>query len=191
MHITAAPGRTTGPSGADGDVVRGWRINRGLGRRMETKDLWLLLAGAVLGYGMNLIATFTAPSVGSAFSKLKSGFIERNKAKALTAYAEVRDLKSGKRDKYLYAINGWGFIIVYLLLAVLAGVAIVGEAIHPAEPAFALLALTILVLAAFLAMRRGSNLLLTLSRLANFEAYRAELLRRWPDANLPDAADPN
>ena len=47
---------------------------------METKDVWLLLAGAVVGYVINLTATFTAPSVGSAFGKLKSGFIERKKA---------------------------------------------------------------------------------------------------------------
>ena len=47
---------------------------------METKDSWLLLAGAALGYVINLMATFTAPSVGSAFGKLKSGFIERKKA---------------------------------------------------------------------------------------------------------------
>jgi hypothetical protein len=77
---------------------------------METKDVWLLLAGAVPGYVINLTATFTAPSVGTAFGKLKSGFIERNKARALAANAEVRDLKSGERDKYLYAINHWGFI---------------------------------------------------------------------------------
>jgi lysylphosphatidylglycerol synthetase-like protein (DUF2156 family) len=160
---------------------------------METKDVWLLLAGAVLGYVINLTATFTAPSVGTAFSKLRSGIIERNKAKALAAYGEVRDLKSGKRDKYLYAINGWGFITTYLLLAVMACVAVVAEVVTAAEHsfAFALLALTVLVLTALLAMRRLISLLLTLGRLEDFETYRAELLRRWPDINLPDAADPN
>jgi hypothetical protein len=164
---------------------------------METKDLWLLLAGAAVGYVINLMATFTAPSVGTAFGKLKSGFIERNKAKALAAYAEVRDLKSGKSDKYLYAINGWGFIIAALLVVVIACVAAslikMVEVVHATEYDFALkLASTgILMLAMFLATRRFFNLHLTLGRLANFEDYRAELLRRWPDINLPDAADPN
>jgi hypothetical protein len=32
-----------------------------------------------------------------------------------------------------------------------------------------------------------SQLFLTMHRLADFEAYRAELLRRWPDIKLPDA----
>ena len=75
----------------------------------------------------------------------------------------------------------------------MAGVAVVGEAVSAAEHsfAFALLAVTVLVLTALLAMRRIISLLLTLGRLEDFEDYRAELLRRWPDINLPDAADPN
>ena len=63
---------------------------------MEAKDYWLLIAGALLGYVVNLIATYKAPSVGWAFSKLKSGFIERNKARALAGYALVWGLKSGQ-----------------------------------------------------------------------------------------------
>jgi len=37
-----------------------------------------------------------------------------------------------------------------------------------------------------LVFRRTSRLLLTANRLANFEAYRAELLQRWPDLALPE-----
>jgi hypothetical protein len=36
-------------------------------------------------------------------------------------------------------------------------------------------------------VRRTLHLTLTLTRVENFEDYRAELLRRWPDLNLPDA----
>jgi hypothetical protein len=182
MYITA-PRRRPRASGADGDVVRGWRINRGLGRRMETKDLWLLLAGAVLGYVINLIANFTAPSVGSAFGKLKSGFIERNKAKALDAYAGVRDLKSGAWDKYLYALNSWGFIIVYLLFGTMGS--IVG--LLAKDQATGVFALGSAMVGLLMAFRRISNLFLTLGRVENFEDSRAELLRRWPDVDLPDA----
>src|ERR1700738_4392109 len=90
---------------------------------METKDAWLLLAGFILGYIGNLIATFTAPSVGSAFIKLKSGFIERNKASALASYAVVRDLKSGKRDKYLHTLTNWGLDLSFLLIFALSAIA--------------------------------------------------------------------
>jgi len=62
--------------------------------RMETKDAWILLAGTMLGFVASLLATFTAPSIGSAFDRLKSGFIERNKARALFSYAEVLALKN-------------------------------------------------------------------------------------------------
>ena len=56
--------------GARKVVVRGCRsLRRGL-HRMETKDAWILLAGAFLGFLGSLLATFTAPSVGSAFGKL-------------------------------------------------------------------------------------------------------------------------
>jgi hypothetical protein len=129
----------------------------------------------------------------AAFGKLKSGFIERNKAKALAAYAKVQDLKSGKHDKYLYAISGWGLIIAALLAVVIACVAgsliRIVDAVHPTERAFPskLALLTTATLAMFLATGRLFNLLLTLGRLANFEDYRAELLRRRPDVDLPDA----
>jgi hypothetical protein len=84
------------------------------------KYAWLLLAGGILGFVGSLLATFTAPSVGDAFGKLKAGFIERNKASALASFTQVRDLKSGKRDKYLYAINNWGFVSLITLGSIFA-----------------------------------------------------------------------
>lgn len=149
---------------------------------MGTKDVWLLLAGAALGYVINLITTFTAPSVGSAFGKLKSGFIERNKAKALAAYAEVRDLKSGAWDKYLYALNSWGFILVYMLFCIMSSIiAVLGN------PEIKVPAGIGAVLTSLMALRRTAYVVIALNRIRNFEDYRAELLRRWPDINLPDA----
>jgi hypothetical protein len=163
---------------------------------MEAKDMWLLLAGAVLGYVINLTATFTAPSVGTAFGKLKSGFIERNKARALAAYAEVRDLKSGKRDKYLYAISHWGlvtflyptsFLAAFIVFA--ARRAIGPDSFYQAQenaPAFWLFVSAIAASLIFAVVSGTLRVVLTLSRLENFEDYRAELLRRWPDIELPD-----
>jgi hypothetical protein len=159
---------------------------------MDAKDIWLLIAGAVLGYPVALLATFTTPPLSSAFSKLKSGFIERNKAKALAAYAFVHDLKSGKRDKYLYAINGWGLLSAIILVgfaAVFVGIAtgnVLGRPHGENALGFRLLGLAITVGVALMFLSRTIHLALTLARLDNFEAYRASLLRRWPDIKLPD-----
>jgi hypothetical protein len=148
---------------------------------MDMKDTWLLLLGGVVGYIGSLVATFTAPSVSSGFGKLRSGLIERNKAKALDAYTETLDLKSGKRDKYLYAVMSWGFIIVYMLFFV-AG-SIVG--LLDKDTVFRLPLLASAMCCALMALRRTAYLVITLDRLANFETYHAELLRRWPDIILP------
>ena len=45
--------------------------------------------------------------------------------KALAAYAEVRDLRSGRWDKYLYSLDSWGFVHFWLLFFV--GGSIIGN----------------------------------------------------------------
>jgi hypothetical protein len=149
---------------------------------MEAKDVWILLAGAFLGFVGSLLATFTAPSVGSAFGKLKSGFIERNKTRALASYAVVRDLKSGKRDKYLYAIKSWGFTLAFLLLVVLGAIGYStahGWLLRLPFGAF-------LVIVWWASLNRMWHAVITFGRLEDFENYRAALLRRWPDIVLPE-----
>jgi hypothetical protein len=168
----------------------GWEL------RMDAKDIWLLLAGAVLGYPVALLATFTTPPLSNAFSKFKSGFIERNKAKALAAYAFVYDLKTGKRDKYLYAINSWGMLTALMLVAIAAwslglatGRETRGVLGRPEENALSLILLVTAIPLGLtlMAASRIMYLFLTLNRVDNFEAYRASLLRRWPGIKLPDA----
>ena len=154
----------------------GWEL------RMDAKDIWLLLAGAVLGYPVALLATFTTPPLSNAFSKFKSGFIERNKARALAGYALVWGLKSGQVDKYIYALNNWGFIRVYVVFFAMCSVV----ALLSNDPIGKWSNLCGTVFLVLLVFRRTSRLLLTANRLANFEAYRAELLQRWPDLALPE-----
>jgi hypothetical protein len=40
------------------------------------------------------------------------------------------------------------------------------------------------LIAAIAAMNRMSRVILAIDRLANFESYRAAILRRWPDVQL-------
>jgi hypothetical protein len=89
------------------------------------------------------------------------------------------DLRSGKRDKYLYALTHWGEALVFLLLFVWGAISYeVGR-----RWGYGALALITFILF----MEGLSRVVLTTERLANFEDYRAELLRRWPDLNLPEA----
>lgn len=149
---------------------------------MEAKDVLLLVAGSILGFLASLLATFTAPSIGNAFGKLKSGWIERNKAKALANYVVVRDLKSGAWDKYLYALNSWGFVIVHLLFR---AVGTTVGLLH-SDPVIRLVGGILSGAGLARSLRRLSYLILSLRRLDHFDDYRAELLRRWPDLVLPE-----
>ncbi|WGR94729.1 hypothetical protein MTX26_01360 [Bradyrhizobium sp. ISRA443] len=162
---------------------------------MEAKDVWLLLAGTLLGFLASLLATFTAPSIGNAFGKLKSGFIERNKARALAAYTVVHDLKFGKRDKYLYAIIGWGSLNALTLMSIATGGMgfaarrVLGPAVSSASSdplGLRVLALAVALTGISIVLMIGLHLYLTFARLENFENYRSQLLKRWPDLELPD-----
>ncbi|WP_454641879.1 hypothetical protein [Bradyrhizobium liaoningense] len=172
---------------------------------MDAKDIWLLVAGTILGFVTNILSTFAIPTVGSAFGKLKSGFIERNKARALANYCLVSDLKTGKRDKYLYALNHWGHICLMTFLALGSGFAGVMTGLfarpllrdgnetlaHNGRDALSmrviafLLAILVLVMIARI-LWRSIHLDLTLSRVEQFDHYRAELMRQFPDIKLPD-----
>ncbi len=147
---------------------------------MEAKGAWLLFAGAFLGFVGSLLATFAAPPLSNAFGKLKSGFIERNKARALAAYAEVRELKSGENDKYLYALKSWSLIIFNLVLFALFSIIAQLSNFPTSIVAHMVGAVVLLILLA----RRLAHHSITFNRLANFEDYRAELLRRWPASGL-------
>ena len=151
---------------------------------MDGKDIGILFAGTILGYIGNLVATFTAPSVGNALGKAKSRFIERNKAKALLNYFEARDLKTGVKDKYLYAMNSWGFILVYLGFSFAS--AIVGSMDKPSN-LVGLLFLSSMG-SGFMAIRRTGKLILMLDRVQNFEQYEATLKHQWPDFISQDSA---
>jgi hypothetical protein len=149
---------------------------------MEAKDVWLLLASIPISYLAGLLTVYTAPSIGTAFGKLRAGFIERNKARALAGYALVWGLKSGQIDKYIYALNSWGFILVYVVFFAMCSV--VGLLSNDPLAKWSNLGGTVFLV--LLVFRRTSRLLLTANRLADFEGYRAQLLQRWPDLVLPE-----
>jgi hypothetical protein len=162
---------------------------------MEAKDIWLLFGGAFLGFIGSLLATFTAPSIGNALGKLSAGAVERNRARALASYYRVLEYKTGKRDRYLYAITHWGLVTLFILTCLTA--AFLGMmtgmtfAFHKPEGQQLLWAYWFGIFSIFsgyfVFLRRTIVLLLLLQRLQNFERYRADLLRRWPDLDLPNA----
>lgn len=105
----------------------------------------------------------------------------------------MRDFKSGKRDKYIYAINHWGFISLYTFIGLMAGFLgfATGRAVGPLgspgqeKPA----AIWLLVSGLFLlvlVLRRMLRMFLTLGRIDNFQRYRSNLMQRWPDIELPE-----
>ena len=88
---------------------------------MDTKDLVLLFGGAALGYVLNVVANFTTGPIGSVAGKLRGSFIERNRKAAKASYDEIYAFHSGARDKYIYAVHSWGFVLSYLVMSAASG----------------------------------------------------------------------
>jgi hypothetical protein len=94
----------------------------------------------------------------------------------------VHDLKIGKRDKYLHALTNWGFALTFLLLFILGAIAY----LTAADCLHRLFFGAFLLIMAWASMNRMTHAAITFGRLENFDNYRAQLLRRWPDIVLPE-----
>jgi hypothetical protein len=142
-------------------------------RRRGTRRGGSRLVAAALGYLLSVVANFTTVPIGLAAGKFKGRLIERSKTRALQAYKEVRALHDGTRDKYIYAIHSWGFVIAYLIMS--SAAAVVGSLF------FFLVASTFLLL---MSARRLWIVVFTLNRVQYFDDYQAQLKKRWPDLAL-------
>jgi hypothetical protein len=149
---------------------------------MNAKDWLLLLVGAALGYLLNLAANFTTAPVGQAAGKFKTRLIERSKKRALQAYEEVRALHNGTRDKYIYGIHSWGFVIAYLTMSS----AFFVVAVLSQQPDHALSFFLGSLFLFLMSVRRLWTVVFTLSRVQYFADYQAQLKKRWPDLILHD-----
>jgi hypothetical protein len=145
---------------------------------MDSKDWLLLLGGAALGFVLNVVANFTTAPIGTAIGKLWIRYIERNKQRAKSAYVKISELRSGKRDKQIYAIESVGFIVSYLIMC--ATLVIIGfiekESVDNSDLCF-----VASTLPGLLAWHRFVSTSLTLNRITNFEQYKSDLSGRWPD----------
>jgi hypothetical protein len=149
-------------------------------RRRGTRRGGSRLVAAALGYLLSVVANFTTVPIGLAAGKFKGRLIERSKTRALQAYKEVRALHDGTRDKYIYAIHSWGFVIAYLIMS--SAAAVVGSLLPQSDRApFFLVASTFLLL---MSARRLWIVIFTLNRVQYFDDYQAQLKKRWPDLAL-------
>ena len=69
------------------------------------------------------IANFTSGPIGSVAGKLRVSFIERSRKAAKARYEEIYAFHSGTRDKYIYALHSWGFVLPYLVISAAFGAA--------------------------------------------------------------------
>ncbi len=50
-------------------------------------------------------------------------FIERSRKAAKASYEEIYAFHSGTRDKYIYTVHSWGFVLSYLVMSAAFAVA--------------------------------------------------------------------
>ena len=149
---------------------------------MYTKDWVLLFGGAALGYVLNVVANFTSGPIGSVAGKLRVSFIERSRKAAKASYEEIYAFHSGTRDKYIYAVHSWGFVLSYLVMS--AAFAVAGV-VKTGTNMGAMLAVASMF-AFFMSARRLWAVVLVLDRVQSFDAYKAAVRARWPDLIVPD-----
>src|ERR1700730_612455 len=83
--------------------------------------MWIGLAiGTALGFIASLFANYFTPTFSDFMDRRRSHFVERTRKSAMRQYTWVDALHSGKEDKYIFIINSWSFVLVYLILSVLA-----------------------------------------------------------------------
>ncbi len=149
---------------------------------MDNKDWVLLFGGAALGYVFNVVGNFTSGPIGSVVGKLRGSFVERNRKAAKASYDEVYAFHSGTRDKYIYALHSWGFVLSYLVMSTAFGLA---GFVKTGTNTGTMLAVVSMLLF-LMSVRRLWAVVLVLNRVQFFDAYKAAVRERWPDLIAPD-----
>lgn len=149
---------------------------------MDPKDWILLLAGAIIGYFVSIVANLSTPSFGGYFSRGKAGWIERSKRRALKQFDFIQKFRSGREDRYMYFVARWGYILLYSLFTTFFAIVYLD--------AGTLATKYLALVGVFFTLMRGMwvhfDLYLWYWRINNFEIYRNSLQKKWPDLNLPE-----
>lgn len=142
---------------------------------------WIGLAiGAIVSLIASLFANYLTPTFSDFMNRGRASFVERSRKKALRKYAEVEELHSGKFDRYFFMMNGWGFVMLYIILINFGLTTIVFITIYSQDQIYMVSA--ILAACLFLVIKITYimlNMGLVQSRLTDFEQYKQKTVERW------------
>jgi hypothetical protein len=82
---------------------------------MDTKDLVILFAGALIGFVTSILANWSTDSFWRVLTRSRAGLLERSKKRAFLEYKELKSLRNGERDRNLYFIE-WSMRIQIFFL---------------------------------------------------------------------------
>jgi hypothetical protein len=170
---------------------------------MDAQFWWGIVGGVavtiLLGLPLNFFANIYTPNLVDGWNRKKSARQERSKAKALASYNIVTELRSGKRDRYLYLLGEYigvlvGFLLTVLcvtfttLLLVLFSLHRSGEKgvteqwllVAPeATLSVALILMVLTSLVMLITFSLNARVTTLKWRLDHFEEYRAQIEKKW------------
>jgi hypothetical protein len=128
----------------------------------------------------SLFANYFTPTFSDFMNRRRTHFIERSRKSAMRQYAWVDALHSGREDKYIFIINSWFFVLVYVVFSVgVLNAGVVSMYFEIDKPINSYLFLALFALTILKALHRCFHMLLMQSRLKHFEEYKQNLIDRW------------
>jgi len=142
---------------------------------------WIPLAiGAALSFIVSLFANYFTPTFSDFMNRRRTHFVERTRKSAMRQYAWVNALHSGKEDKYVFILNSWFFVLVYLIFSVgVFNAGILAAFVESDKPNISNFFLVLFAFVILKALYRCSHMMLMQSRLRDFEEYKRNLIDRW------------
>ena len=149
-----------------------------------------LIMGGLIGLFASLLANYFTPTFSDYVNKRRTGFVEKSKKRAIRNFLIIKNLHEGKKDKYIYLMDRWAHVTIFLMVAV-AGVLIaevvdisaedwIDEFVWDCSYGLGVVSFGAMLVNYF-------RVTLVQTRLQNFEEYEAGLIKRW--GNLPISTD--
>jgi hypothetical protein len=145
---------------------------------MQT-EFWLgLIIGGVLSFLGSVLANFFGVPIGTYVARRKVSWVESNRKRALRNYRWIRDLHSGKKDKYLA-------YLVDMATAILSTICIASAILLllPAAPRSTWWDVAGACTIFLFALRHGIYLNIMRTRLDRFDDYKKTIMNRWGDVD--------